>query len=151
RRNMTRALGLWGLVATLGALAGAAGCSSSEGVSVGPTRTPEARRKDFPVPYQEYEKIGYRPDWVGYPSVTGSLPVRFMQPYSDVVVCIEAGSTVSILEAGTGTRRCSYPLETPLTRFVGIARDPQRVLCAADSEVFVVDPQTCNLSAREKI
>lgn len=142
-RNLMRALGIAALLA-------GAGCAS-EGVSVGPSRTPDERRKDFPTPYDEYAKLGYRPDWVGYPAVTGSLPVRFMQPYDDIVVTIEGGSTVSVLEAGTGSRRCSYPLETPLTRFVGIARDPSRVLCAADSEVFVVDPQTCNLTAREKI
>jgi outer membrane protein assembly factor BamB len=120
-------------------------------VSIGPNRTPDERRKDFPTPYEEYAKIGYRPDWVGYPAVTGSLPVRLMEPYDDIVVTVEGGSTVSVLEGGTGTRRCSYPLETPLTRFVGIARDATRVLCAAESDVYVVDPQTCTLTGREKI
>jgi outer membrane protein assembly factor BamB len=142
------AMGLAGLACAL-ALA-LEGCSS-EGVSVGSRKSPEERAKAFPVDYRDYAKIGYRMDWRGYPAVTGSLPVRHMQPYQDIVVTVEGGSIATVLEANTGGRRCSDQLATPLTRFVGIAREQQRILVASDAEVYVLDPQTCTMTARQKI
>lgn len=128
-----------------------AGCSSEPSISAGPSQTPEERSKAFPVNYDEYAKIGYRLDWKGYPSITGSLPVQFMEPYSDIVVTLAKGSTVTILDAGTGSRRCSDQLATPLTGFVGIARDSRSVQCCSDADVYVIDPQTCNMVGRQPI
>ncbi|MEX2219754.1 MAG: PQQ-binding-like beta-propeller repeat protein [Phycisphaerales bacterium] len=139
----------------LGTIAGTAmlaGCTGPETHSPGRAKSAEQRRREFPMDYAEYAKIGYRLDWWGYPMVTGSLPVRFMEPYKDIVVTLEQGSQVSILEAGTGGRRCSDQLATThLTRFVGVVRDGERVLCASDADVYVVDPATCNLAGRQKI
>jgi outer membrane protein assembly factor BamB len=143
-----RALGLAGALCGAGASLG--GCAS-EGVDIGRNKSPEERAKAFPVDYQEYAKVGYRMDWRGYPAVTGSLPVRLMQPYKDIVVTVEGGSIATVLEANTGTRRCSDQLATPLTRFVGIARDEQRVLVASDADVYALDSQTCNMTGRQKI
>jgi outer membrane protein assembly factor BamB len=128
-----------------------AGCESGPAVHAGPERSPEDRRKDFPTPYEEYGRLGYRLDWVGYPTVTGSLPVTFFEPYDDMTVVLERGSALSILEPNTGSRRCSTPLANPITKFTGISRDPDRLLISSDADVFIIDPRTCNLTARQRI
>jgi outer membrane protein assembly factor BamB len=114
----------------------------------GPDRTPEQRRKDFPIDHGDYARIGYRLDWVGYPSITGSLPVRSIEPYDDVVAVVEQGGRLTVLETNTGGRRCGDQLGTPLTRFMGIERDRTRLVIATQAEVFSLNPITCNLEAR---
>jgi outer membrane protein assembly factor BamB len=129
-----------------------AGCESGgPTVKAGPQRTPEQRRADFPISYEDYGRLGYRPTWVGYPAITGSLPVTFFQPYDDLTAVLEQGSTVSILEPTTGARRCSVTLSNPITKFTGIAREENRLLVSSDADVFVIDTQTCNVTARQRI
>jgi hypothetical protein len=136
--------------ATLCALVALAGCESNP-YSVGKSRSPEARRKDFPAQYEELAKIGYRNDWIGYPAVTGSLPIRFYQIYPDLVATVEQGSTLSVLEPNTGGRRCSVQLSNPLTKFVGITRKDTRLIVCSDADVFFIDTQTCNLAGRQHV
>lgn len=130
-------------------LLAAAGCETSP-YSIGRNLPPEERRKQFATPAEEYAKIGYRLDWAGYPAVTGSLPIERIMAFSDMVVVQEAGSFVTILEPNTGTRRCAEQLGTHLSKFVGMAREGDRVYCATEGEVFVMDTQTCNLVGRQK-
>src|SRR4051812_18348096 len=149
-------MGSRSVVKSLCVLLGAAGAAvlgvscASETKSVGRAHTPAERSKAFPIQDAEWAKIGYRNDWKGYPTITGSLPVRFLEAYPDIVVTVEEGSQATILEAGTGGRRCSDQLATPITRFVGLARDASRVYGCSDAEVFALDPQTCNMVSRQK-
>jgi len=136
-----------------GLLAGSAalvGCSSSH-YDPGPTRSVDERRKAFTIDHEAAAKMGYRFDWMGFPAITGSLPVTFIRPYSDFTVVLEQGSTLSILDPNTGQRRCTNQLASPLTRFVGVAREGNMVFVASQGEVFTLDAQTCNLVARQKI
>lgn len=126
------------------------GCEAGR-FDAGPVRTPQERRAAFPIPHEDYARLGYRLDWVGYPVQTGSLPVEHLEPYDDIVVALEAGSTVSVLETGTGARRCSDQLSSPLTRFAGLERYGDHLLVCADDEVFFLDPRTCHLTARQKL
>lgn len=131
--------------------AGLSGCETSSPFSPGPARTVRQRRASFPIVNEDYARVGYRLDWVGYPAVTGSLPVQSLLAYDDMVVVQEAGSFVTVLEPNTGSRRCADQLSNPLSKFVGMTRDDDRILCASEGEVFVLDPQTCNLLARQQI
>jgi outer membrane protein assembly factor BamB len=90
-------------------------------------------------------------DWVGYPAVTGSLPIRSFQPYEDLVAVLEQGSTLSILENNTGGRRCAVQLSNPITKFVGITRADNRLIVCSDADVFYLDTQTCNMVDRQEI
>jgi outer membrane protein assembly factor BamB len=129
-----------------------AGCNASR-YSVGPERSAEQRRAQFPFQFEDYAKLGYRQDWVGYPAITGSLPVRFVQPYDDFIATLEQGSTLTILEPNTGGRRCAVQLSNPLTKFTGITRDEGngRLIVSSDADVFFIDTQTCNMVDRQEI
>lgn len=143
----TTVAGLAGLL--LGAMGAAVGCSTSP-YSPGPNRSVDERRKDFPIKHEEYAKIGYRLDWVGFPTVTGSLPVEYFQGYPDMAVALEAGSFVSVMEPNTGSQRCADQLSNPLTKFVGFVRDGDHLYVASEVEVFTLDTQTCALTGRQK-
>ena len=137
------------LAGVLLAALGVGGCSSSP-FSPGRQLSIEERRKEFPVQYDVYSKIGYRLDWVGFPTITGSLPVQSFQGYDDMAVALEAGSFLSILEPNTGAQRCADQLSNALTKFVGFVRDGNRIYVASEGEIFTVDTQTCNLFSRQK-
>lgn len=132
------------------AAAGAAGGCASEGFSTGKDRTPDQRLKDFPIVTDDWAKIGYRLDWQGIPAVTGSLPIQFIQPGPDIVITLEAGSRLSILEASTGRRRATDELANPLTRFVGLIRDGENIFAASEAEIFTIDIQTGTMRDRNK-
>jgi outer membrane protein assembly factor BamB len=111
-------------------------------------RSPERRRADFPIDHGEYAKIGYRLDWVGYPTITGSQPIRDIVAYDDFVAVVEQGGLVTVMETNTGTRRCGDQVGTGLTRFMGLDRAGDRLIVATQAEVFALNPVTCNLSGR---
>jgi outer membrane protein assembly factor BamB len=129
------------------ALAG--GCSNSP-FSPGRNRTIDERRKDFPIQHEQFAKIGYRLDWVGFPTVTGSLPIQNFQGYPDMAIALETGSFLSVLEPNTGSQRCADQLSNYLTKFTGFVREGNHVYVSSEGEVFTLDLQTCNLIARQK-
>lgn len=104
--------------------------------------TPEQRLESFDVDHESYRRLGYRLDWTGFPVVTAAGPMKALEAYDDVVVVQEAGNTVSVLEASNGQARWSDQPATPLTRFVGITREGNRLLVSSEAEVFILDLQT---------
>lgn len=129
------------------AVVGLTGCDSG---GVGRNRSPEERRADFSIEGADWGKIGYRLDWVGYPAITGSLPIQHAAAYPDIVVTLEGGSQLSILEATTGNRRWADQLANPLTSFVGLARDGGQIFAVSEAEVFTLDAQGGTLRNRQK-
>src|SRR5215831_21115538 len=99
--------------ACLGGL-GLSGCTETT-VTPGPDRTVDQRRKDFPIGHEDFARLGYRMDWVGFPAVTGTLPIQQLEAYPDMVVTLESGSFVSVLEPNTGAQRCADQLANYLT------------------------------------
>lgn len=144
QRSMSSiALGL-----ALSATALSTGCHS--GGDFGSTKSLEQRRAEFPIVAEDWRKIGYQLDWTGFPEVTGNLPVQFIKAYPDLVVTLEGGSHLTFLEATTGNRRASNQLANPLTKFVALGRDGDRILAISEAEVFTVDHQTGILRSRQK-
>lgn len=115
----------------------------------GPNRTLDQRRADFPISHDDYARLGYRLDWIGYPTITGSLPVEQIFPQDDFVAVVERGGRLTVLETGTGARRCGDQLGTQLTRFMGLARiGDGSLFIATQAEVFRLNPATCNMVGR---
>ncbi len=132
-----------------------AGCHS-EGGAVPPAKPgPVATTgQDFPVVHEDWAKLGYRLDWVGFPfaGVRTPKPVALVA-FDDLVITQDASSAVTVLEASTGSRRWSTDLTGPNTRWLGISRlggDPAPLLIAADTEAFVLAPGTGNLLSRDR-
>lgn len=126
------------------------GCHSAPRFNVGPQKSAAQRSEAFPVDFETWGRVGWQLDWKGYPSVTGTLPVTQVVPAADGIAVLEGGTTVSMLEVNTGGQRCATTLATPLTRFVGMVRQDGRVLAASDSELFILDAQTCTLVGRQR-
>ncbi|MBL9032535.1 MAG: PQQ-binding-like beta-propeller repeat protein [Phycisphaerae bacterium] len=136
------------LVATLlGGGFALAGCETSP-YSAGRTRTTAERSAGLPIDYDEYGRLGYVLAWKGYPSVTGSLPINYILPFDDIVVTLEGGSKVAVLDAVGSTQRCANQLANPLTRFAGLARSGDRILVVGEAELFAMDSKTCTVTSR---
>lgn len=101
------------------------------------------------IPHDQYDAIGYRLDWRGFPSVGERQRVRVIRPYADVVVVQESGSAVTAMEPGTGQVRWTNQLANPLTRFLDIHREGNRLLVPAEAQLHVLDLATGNLVDRQ--
>ena len=109
----------------------------------------------FPVVHEDWAKIGYRLDWVGFPfpTATGRTKVNFLNVYDDVLVIEQSDSTVSLLETSNGQTRWSTQLAGPLTKFVGINRDPSNpnnIYVSSESEMYTVSAANGSLLARDR-
>ena len=107
-----------------------------------------------PVSHDDWRAAGYRQDWVGYPfmGVSGADMIRDVVVGADAVVLQEKGSRVSVLEATNGQLRWSTGLANPLTRFVGLTRDPSdanRLIVSSQTEAFTLNMTTGALIGRE--
>ncbi len=126
------------------------GCAGNRPYNPGRARTSSERSEAFPINFESYAKLGYRLDWKGYPTITGSLPINFLRVTPDAIGVLERGSTLSILEPSTGGQRCAIQLANPLTRFTGLSRVGPRFIATSEADVFAVDPTNCNLTSRQK-
>jgi outer membrane protein assembly factor BamB len=136
-----------------------AGCASGQptkpaepAATPAPASTPEL---GIPLTLADWSTLGYRLDWVGFPfpRQSRSARVKFLAPYEDIVVAQESDSTITVLEASTGKRRWSSELTGPLTRFVGVLRDPNdsgRIYACSESEAFILSVANGNLLGRQK-
>jgi len=120
-----------------------------------PTEPLPGSTSRFPVVHEDWAKLGYRLDWVGFPfpRAASSSNVVSAALYDDIVVLQEKNSAVTVMDASTGQNRWSSELTGPLTKWIGIAReegDRGRLLVASESEMFVLAPATGTLLGRER-
>ncbi len=108
------------------------------------------------IDHVAWGKVGYRLDWQGFPFYAGSrVPeVTRLVGLPDMVLAQERSSLVSLMEPTTGQVRWSAEVANPLTRFVGLTRDPidaTRVLAASESELFGLTTGTGSMVSRQKL
>ena len=129
------------------------GCASgSSGSGPGPVRSQDrVGRGDFD--HDALAKLGYRLDWEGFPIVSKRGRLTRLVAYPDMVVAQESGSSVSVLESGTGALRGAIELGSDLTRFLWLGRrdrnDRAELLVASETELFVVSGETLAINARQ--
>ncbi|CAG0977408.1 hypothetical protein PHYC_01578 [Phycisphaerales bacterium] len=153
RRHVVRSLLL--LAAAAGVcVTGCAATKSKARTSAQPQRTSEVGASRFPVVHEDWANLGYRLDWVGFPFPNATLKSRVvaMSVFADCVAVQEGGSTITLMESTTGQNRWSDELTGPLTKWVGIVREPGdagRLLVCSESELFMLSLGTGNLVGRE--
>jgi outer membrane protein assembly factor BamB len=137
------------LVLTAAALAGLGGCSST--VDTGPQAPADidARRSGFPINDEDFARIGYRRDWLGFPVVTTGGRITHVHIGQDAIGVMESGSTATVLEASTGERRWSNQLANKLTRFVSMSRVDGQLLACAEAEVIGLRVDSGDIIARQ--
>ncbi len=125
------------------------GCETS-GAGMGPARSPQVRRKAFPIVHEDYRALGFSLDWVGFPTVLGRQKIEHLVLNDDIVATLEGGSTVTVLSATNGQVRWADQLSNRLGRFVGLNRDGNKIYASGENEVFVLDLTTGNLLDRQR-
>ena len=140
-------------------LAGGCKSSTSSTSTAAPapaTPAPGAANLPFPVVHDDWAKMGYRLDWIGFPfpAATPSSRVTFAHAADDAVVLQQSDSTLTLLEPGTGKTRWSTQLAGPLTKFVGINRSPldaNHILVSSESDIYTVSAANGSLLARDRL
>jgi len=128
-----------------------AGCASSDRDKPAPS---EYGAEAFRPLAEAFGKVGYRWDWSGFPAPAAGQSVKFLEVWPDAVATQDTAGKITVLEPNSGRVRWANDAANPLTRFVGISRDPgtfaDRLVCSAESEVFIVDLRTGNLLTRQR-
>lgn len=135
-----------------------AGCASDDAATTSTSAAPATARAtpadQRPAPKTELEKfdaLGYRLEWRGVGLVSRGAQTLFFEPSGDLVLFQETGNTITCLDAATGRSRWATELETPITRFAGIARRDERVYAASQGELFVLDARTGEALERHRL
>lgn len=130
------------------------GCHSQGNTPAPRQGNAAATDQNFPVVHEDWAKLGYRLDWVGFPfsGLAHPKPVAVVA-YNDIIVTQDANSAITVLEASTGSRRWSTDLTGPNTRWLGVTRLPGEqgpLLVSADTEAFTLAAGTGNLLGRDR-
>lgn len=104
--------------------------------------------------HDDWAKVGYRLDWIGYPfaGIARPNPVELVA-FDDLVVAQDQSSTITVLEASNGHRRWSTDLTGPNTRWLGVARQTgvqAPFIVSSDTEAFTLASGTGNLLSRDR-
>lgn len=139
-----------GVLSVAAAFAGLAmgGCSSS---SAPKAQSVEERAAVVSVGVEEFGKLGYRVDWRGFATMLPGSKVNTLEILGDTVAVQESAGVLTTLEARNGSTRWSEQVSNPLTRYVGIVRDNDRLIVSSDSEAFFFDLATGTLKARHDL
>ncbi len=124
-------------------------------MGAGEDRSATDNRLGFPSLDAGWAEAGYRLNWVGYPFVnnTKANGLRRMAAWDDCIVSQDQTSTISLLDAKTGQTKWSVDLDAPLSKFVGLTRDPldqTRVVISSESEAVTMALGSGNIIGHEK-
>ncbi|MFZ2874315.1 MAG: PQQ-binding-like beta-propeller repeat protein [Phycisphaerales bacterium] len=142
--------------ALTGSLLSACATTPASGEPASEPKKPAAGANSaFPVVYDDWGRLGYRLDWVGFPFAPSEASARVVTAsiYPDAVLVQNSTSTTSLMESSTGQVRWSTELTGPLTKWTGVSRelgDAGRLLVSSESELFLLAVGTGNLVGREK-
>lgn len=143
-------LGLGGLAAWFGLLAGCASPNKSEAPEPAPALTMPA------VDHDAWRALGYSLDWRGTLGLAGLVDreLRQISVAPDTIVTLDSEGFASLLDSKTGSVRWSSEVGSRLTKFVGVARpagDAARVLVCTQGEVLGLATGTGSLVSRERL
>ena len=119
--------------------------------SADPASTPAAAPPigGYSINDSNFLELGYRRDWTAFPYVGKRQKLQLVEPAGDMVLSLDTGTTVTGLEASNGAMRWANELATPLTRFVGLNRDGDKILASSESELFVLSATNGDVQARQ--
>jgi outer membrane protein assembly factor BamB len=150
-RPRVRPLVTLAAAAALALAAGAGGCASSSGERDRRTVTADERARAVPTFADEFQKLGYRLEWRGFPTMMPGGTVRQFDVLGDAVVVMESDGVVSVLEPRSGQSRWSDQVAGKLTKFVGNVRDGDRLIVSSESDVYVYDVASGALRTRQRL
>lgn len=127
----------------------AGGCASS--AQIGPPIPATQQDASASFDSNELRSIGYSRGWRAYPIVTRRQSVELVSTFEDILLVLEGGSTLSCIDAQDGASRWSTQLESPVTPFLGIARQGNLVYVNSSSELYVLDALSGELRARQTL
>lgn len=132
--------------------AAASSATPSSTAAAAPAKTPDASPAigGYAISDSQMLELGYRRDWTAFPYVAPGERVVFLAPSRDAILVQESGSTVSALEPATGAVRWANELASPLTRFVSLSRQGERVLASSDAELFILSPVDGSILGRQR-
>lgn len=135
-----------------GALLLAAGlCLGLAACESGPRAlTPEERSAATPMRHDDYATLGYRVEWRGFPTLSPGARLDRMEVLGDAIVAQDSAGVVTVLETRSGERRWTDPVDTPLTKFVGLNRDGNRILVSSESNLFLYDADTGAVQGKQR-
>lgn len=122
-------------------------CSSGSGRLLDPQR----RAAAVPVEDDAYAALGYRLEWRGFPRMTPGGQVRFFSVLGNIIGVQESSSMISLMDATSGATRWSDQLANPLTKFVGITRDENRMISSSETEAFFLAVDTGTLVDKHRL
>lgn len=130
-----------------------AACSGGNGTSASSSSTTDL---GIVVNHDDWHKLGYDLSWIGYPFGKPDRRQRVVQfqAYDDIVIAQSSDSTVTVLETTTGKRRWGSEISSPLTRYMGLAKDPSdanRINVCSESELFVLAISNGAMLSRQKL
>lgn len=144
RRLLGRSAACLALVSLL-----AGGCASSR--EIGPPIPASQQEASASFDSGALRSIGYSRGWRAYPIVTRRQAVELTRAFEDIVLTLEGGSTLSCIDAQDGALRWSTQLESPVTPFLGIARQNNLIYVNSSSELYVLDALSGELRARQRL
>ncbi|MGQ0626722.1 MAG: outer membrane protein assembly factor BamB family protein [Phycisphaerales bacterium] len=142
-RSLLRAalLGLGAAALGLGA-----GCSSSPGERLSGSSLGSFGEEAN----ASFAKLGYRPVWTGFATVTGGAKLESLTVLGDVVAGQDTRGAFSLISPTGGETRWATTVSTPQTRFLGSLREPGQVVICSDNEANFYDIDTSTLVAKQR-
>ena len=87
----------------------------------------------------------------GSPGGVEASEPKFLDVFGDRVVFQDSGNTMTVMDAATGRSIWAAEIDDPSSRFIGNARQGDRLLSSSDNELFILDIRTGEMLERHRL
>ncbi len=112
------------------------------GVSTHPT---------IPIDHDAYRVLGYRLDWQGRAFVSTDLKVLHFEILGDGLAVQDTNGGITLIDPVSGANQWTTRVSGTLTRYVGLAHWGDNLLCASDTDLYILDIRTGSVLDKNRL
>lgn len=106
-----------------------------------PVEQPKTERE---LQVEQYGKLGYRLQWIGYASVMRGASVRHARVLDDLIAVQDTMGALSAIQTRDGVSRWSQLVADETTNFLDVIRAGPRIVACGESELYLIDADSGN-------
>lgn len=127
-------------------------CSSTQSTNDDAQSDPQpVANSQWEIDHAGWSELGYQWEWTGYPPMQPGAYIEHATAYDDLLTFVGSGSTLSVLDSGTGKVRWSRQLDRATTRFVEPVRRDNTLFAASDTEFWEINLSNGNTIDRDSL
>lgn len=100
---------------------------------------------------EDYAKLGYRLEWIGYGTVLSKQVVKSAAVLGDVLAVQDTSNALTLLNVRDGTARWTEMVDVPAANLTGLTRAGDAIIVSGESTVYLLNADNGALADKQRL